>query len=259
MKPIAFISLLSAALLGGAVGCSRSDGLDDPEKEDSETCSIAWLKSQGEGASRLLTEAIVVRGRVVANDRFGEWSRALVIEDETGGLTIFADAARLADRYPFGATVVLYCNGLRLYDYGGKIVVGAEPSAYGFGIDKEEIAAHLHRGEDCPSAPEPRVVSLGGIGAELVDTYVEVRNVRFHERGSWCDRDPATGRYVDTERTIVDEAGHTFIVRTSGGCVYAKEPLPEGKGSIGGVVDCFNGKYTLRVVNREIDFSSEWP
>ncbi len=257
MKPIAFISLLSAALLGCAVGCSRSDGLDDPEKE--ETSSIAWLKSQGKGESRLLTEAIVVRGRVVANDRFGEWSRALVIEDETGGLTIFADAARLADRYPFGATVVLYCNGLRLYDYGGKIVVGAEPSAYGFGIDKEEIAAHLHRGEDCPSAPEPRVVSLGGIGAELVDTYVQVRNVRFRERGSWCDRDPATGRYVDTERTIVDEAGHTFLVRTSGGCLYAKEPLPEGKGSICGVVDCFNGKYTLRVVNREVNFDSERP
>ncbi len=259
MKPIAFISLLLAALLGCAVGCSRSDGWDDPEKEEPETYSIAWLKSQGKGESRLLTEAIVVRGRVVANDRFGEWSRALVIEDETGGITIFADAARLADRYPFGATVVLYCNGLRLYDYGGKIVVGAEPSAYGFGIAEEAVASHLHRGEDRPSAPEPRVVSLDGIRTELVDTYVQVRNVRFCERGSWCDRDPETGRYVDTERTIVDEAGHTFLVRTSGGCLYAKEPLPEGKGSICGVVDCFNGKYTLRVVNREIDFDSEQP
>ncbi len=259
MKPIAFINLLLVATLGWAVGCSRSDGWNYPEKEESEAYSIAWLKSQGEGESRLLTEAIVVRGRVVANDRYSEWSRSLVIEDETGGITIFADAARLADRYPFGATVVLYCNGLRLYDYGGKIVVGAEPSAYGFGINKEAIASYLHRGEDRPSAPEPRVVSLDGIGAEQVDTYVQVKNVRFRERGSWCDRDPETGRYVDTERTIVDEAGHTFLVRTSGGCSYAKEPLPEGKGSICGVVDCFNGKYTLRVVNREINFDSERP
>ncbi len=259
MKPIAYISLLLAATLGCAAGCSRSDGWNDPGKEEPETYSIAWLKSQGRGESRLLTEAIVVRGRVVANDRYGEWSRSLVIEDETGGITIFADAVRLADRYPFGATVVLYCNGLRLYDLGGKIVVGAEPSAYGFGIAAEEVASHLHRGEDRPSAPEPRVVSLDAIRAESVDTYVQVRNVRFCERAGWCDRDPETGRYVDTERTIVDEAGRTFLVRTSGGCLYAKESLPEGKGSICGVVDCFNGKYTLRVVNREIDFDSEQP
>ena len=194
MKPTAFVSLLAAATLACTAGCSRSDGPGDFEKEAPGTCSIAWLKSQGEDAGRLLTETIVVQGRVVANDRFGEWSRALVIEDDTGGITIFADAPQLADRYPFGATIVLYCNGLRLYDYGGKIVVGATPSAYGFGIGATAIAAHLRRGEDRPLAPEPRVVSLDGIGAELVDAYVQVRNVRFRERGSWCDRDPATGR-----------------------------------------------------------------
>lgn len=257
MKPILF---RSATLLAAAVwvaACSRSSGLDFPEREDTTAGqhSVAWLKSQCKGESTLLTDEIVVRGRVVANDRFGEWSRALVIADETGGITVFADAASLAERYPFGASVVLYCNGLRLHDYGGKVVIGSEPSDYyGFGIPQELVASHLHREADAPAAPMPVVVTLGRITAEHIDTYVQVAGVHFCERGCWCDKDTATGRFVDTDRTIADDAGNQFVVRTRGGCLYASEPLPEGKGSLCGVVDCFNGRFSLLVVNREADF-----
>lgn len=254
------IACIERSLLGllvcVAAGCSRSSGLDYPEPNEGGTHSIAWLKSQCKGASYLLTEDIVVRGRVVANDCYGEWSRSLIIADETGGITVFADASQLADRYPFGVTVVLYADGLRLYDYGGKIVVGsATPSVYGFGIEEAAIASHLHRGADLPSAPEPRTVSLANIAAEHVDTYVRVAGVRFLEQGSaWCDKDTETGCYVATDRMIVDDAGNMFCVRTAGSCDYAKEPLPSGKGSLCGVVDYFNGKYSLRVVNRDFDF-----
>lgn len=255
MKTIAFRSALLLAAVVRMVGCGRSDGLIYPEPTEGGTHSVVWLKSQCRGESRLLTEDIAVRGRVVANDCYGEWSRSLVIADETGGITIFADDSQLADRYPFGAAVVLYVNGLRLYDYGGKVVVGsAIPSAYGFGLEPTAITAHLHRDADFPSPPEPRTVSVGNIAAEHVDTYVRITGVRFLEQGCWCDKDPATGRYVDTDRTVVDDAGHRFRIRTKGGCAYAKEPLPSGKGSLCGVVDYFNGDYSLRVVNREVDF-----
>lgn len=43
-------------------------------------------------------------------------------------------------------------------------------------------------------------------------------------------------------------------MRTLGSCSYAKEPLPEGRGSLYGVVDCFSGKYSLRVTNRDLLF-----
>ncbi len=256
MKTILFHSAVLLAAAVGMAACSRSRGLDYPEREETTAGqhSIAWLKSRCKGESTLLTDEIVVRGRVVANDRFGEWSRALVIADETGGITVFADAASLAERYPFGASVVLYCNGLRLHDYGGKVVVGSEPSDYGFGIPQETIASHLHRETDAPAAPVPVAVTLGWIAARHVDTYVQVADVHFCERGCWCDKDPVTGRFVDTDRTIADDAGNRFVVRTRGGCLYAGEPLPEGKGSLCGVVDCFNGRFSLRSVNRGADF-----
>lgn len=49
--------------------------------------------------------------------------------------------------------------------------------------------------------------------------------------------------------------GRTFTVRTAATCVYAKEPLPQGTGSLYGIIDYFAGKYTLRVTNREAEFS----
>ncbi|MCM1301853.1 MAG: DUF5689 domain-containing protein [Alistipes senegalensis] len=258
MKTILFRSAALLAATVCAVACSRSSGLDFPENEGTTAGqhSVAWLKSRCKGESTLLTDEIVVRGRVVANDRYGEWSRALVIADATGGITVFADAASLSDRYPFGASVVLYCNGLRLHDYGGKVVVGSEPSdyGYGFGIPQESVASHLHREADEPAAPVPVVVTLGRITAEHIDTYVLVSGVHFCERGNWCDKDAETGRFVDTDRMIADDAGNRFVVRTRGGCLYAGEPLPEGKGSLCGVVDYFNGRFSLRVVNRGADF-----
>ncbi len=98
-------------------------------------------------------------------------------------------------------------------------------------------------------------MTIDGIGPGLVDTRVRIDGVRFVESGAtWCDTDPETGRTVTTERTIVDEQGNTLAVRTLGSCSYAKEPLPEGRGSLYGVVDCFSGKYSLRVTNRDLLF-----
>jgi len=64
-----------------------------------------------------------------------------------------------------------------------------------------------------------------------------------------------TRRRAATEREIVDTRGRTFTVRTAATCVYAKEPLPQGTGSLYGIIDYFAGKYTLRVTNREAEFS----
>lgn len=75
------------------------------------------------------------------------------------------------------------------------------------------------------------------------------------ELARYIRTEPETGRAVATEREIVDTRGRTFTVRTAATCVYAKEPLPQGTGSLYGIIDYFAGKYTLRVTNREAEFS----
>ena len=65
------------------------------------------------------------------------------------------------------------------------------------------------------------------------------------------DRTPRDDRTADR-----GSHGTEFIVRTAGTCTYATEPVPQGTGSVYGIIDYFNGKYTLRIANREVDFAT---
>ena len=92
--------------------------------------------------------------------------------------------------------------------------------------------------------------------AAHVDTYVRIDGVHFVETGTWCDRDPETGRPRTSERTVADARGNRLTVRTAGSATYANDPLPEGSGSLCGIVDYFNGVYSLRVTGFEAYFAA---
>lgn len=245
-------ALLLAVLLLAA--CDRSSEIAYDDAPDAVS-SIAYLRSLCTGASVPVREQLVVRGTVVGNDRYGEFPETLVVQDASGGISIDIEHPALADDYPFGASVTVYCNGLVLSDYGGNIRLGTAPGQYGTGrIPRAELARYLRRNPASASPPEPVPRTFGELSMRYVDTYVRFDGVRFTRSGSWCDRDPETGRMLATEREIVDRTGRTLRVRTAGSCLYASEPVPSGTGSIRGILDYFNGSYALRVVNRDFTF-----
>ena len=247
-------------LLGALLCCLLSGGCDrttHPQFEDppGPLRTIAYLKSRCTRPSVVLTEDIAVQGRVVSSDRYGEFSRMLVLEDASGGISVALDCPSTADTYPFGSTLTIYCNGLALCDYGGKIQLGAAPGDYGAGcIPAGELPARLRIGPAAPAPPEAAAVTIGGLTPRQVDTYVRLDGVRFVDSGTWCDTDPETGRLRTTEREIADATGARLRVRTAYTCTYANEPLPSGTGSLKGIVDCFGGSYSLRLVNRSVEF-----
>lgn len=243
-------------LLLPQAGCDRATELrfdDDPEG----IVTIAQLKARGAAAEAVaLTEDLSVRGRVVSSDRYGEFSRELVVEDASGGITLAAGHPSLADAYPFGTLVTIRCNGLWLCDYGGKIVLGGAPGAYGpTPVAQTELPSRIHVEPAPGEAPEAAPITLDAITQRRVDTYVRIEGVRFAEAEvCWCDTDPETGRTATTVREFVDGRGGTFRVRTLGTCRYANEPVPSGTGSLQGIVDYFGGSYSLRLVNRGAEF-----
>lgn len=262
MKTIVCISRLAAGMLAVLLAaCDKATEPLPPGDPAAETLhTIAYLKTLCDGKERVtVTQDIVIRGFIVANDLYGEYYNTLVVEDETGGISIAAEHPSLADAYPWGAVLTVRCNGLVLCDYGGKVMLGTEPGEYGAGrIPREELPRYF----TC-SLPgvgeEPRTTPLSfeEVGDRHIDTRVRFDNVRFEEPGvAWCDVDPETGRSKTTERTIVDASGNRFVVRTAGTCVYAREPVPSGTGSLYGVIDYFAGKYSLHVTNREAVFAT---
>lgn len=255
MKTTAYVKWLVPLLLLGA--CDRTTR-QEFGGEPAGMHSIAYLKSLCTKACVPVTRDLTIRGTVTANDRFGEFYKTLVIEDASGGISLAADRTELFLDYPVGTTLTVSCNGLMLCDYGGKIQLGTEPrDDTGAGrIPSAELARYLHPETATPQQPVPATLTIDALAARHTDTFVRLDGVRFLENGSWCDTDPETGRAVTTERTITDARGNRLTIRTAGTCAYAKEPVPEGTGSLCGIIDCFGGRYSLRIANRSVVFTA---
>lgn len=253
MKPIASCcNLLLVALLLGA--CDRASTLEYEEGNQPETtCTIARLKTLCDGQRYPISEAIVVRGVVTGNNHYGEFYQQLIIQDATGGIAIAADYPAAANAYPLGEELTVYCNGLTLYDYGGKIELG-KVTAESTRIPREELERHLRSSGTKPQHITAARLRIGELTPTHVDTYVRIEGVHFIEAAAWCDRDPETGSYMTTERTVADGEGNTLAIRTLGTALYAGEPLPSGSGSLCGIVDRFAGRYTLRITGFETQF-----
>lgn len=251
-------AILSLLLLAAACDKATAPRYGEEEEHPSETeHSIVHLKSLCGRADTPVTEDLIIRGRVVGNDRFGEFARRLVIEDRSGGITIALERGGLADDYPFGMEIIVRCNGLTLCNYGGKVMLGAGTGEYGVeGVAEERIPLHIRPGRQHDSAPRPVVRKLPDLGMPEVDTYVRIEGVRFTAAGTWCVTDPATQRSVTTEHTLVDADGNAFTLRVPSTCSYAKEPVPSGTGSMGCIPDYFDGRLSLRVTCYDAQFAT---
>lgn len=211
------------------------------------------------GVLHPVTEDLWIEGCVVGNDLYGEFPDALVVEDESGGIEVLIDAKRLYRTFDSGSTVRVYCNGLALGDYGGKVQLGLPPTAEYIldRISAESLGRHVRRIGDGSVDFVPRELSFGEVAASRIATYVRFRRVRFaHEEVGlpFCLRDSETGRLLATDRHLVDERNDTLIVRFAASCTYAEEPAPAGMGTVSGVLDYFNGNYMLRITNRLMEF-----
>mgnify|MGYP000916241097 CR=1 FL=1 len=226
--------------LTALAGCDKASGLEFDDDTPQGTVTIAALKSRCMGAQAAVTEDIT-------------------IEDTSGGISIAVDATELYVDYPVGTAVTIHCNGLFLCDYGGKVMLGTRPTDEYAGpgrIPQAEAALYLRRKQAETRPLRPRTFTFGEVDMRHTDTYVHFEGVRFVQQGNWCDPDPETGRPATTERRIADHTGREFIVRTAGTCTYATEPVPQGTGSVYGIIDYFNGKYTLRVSERRVEFAN---
>ena len=131
MKTTACIKLLALLLLAA---CDRTSKLSFEGGAPGGVHTIADLKARCTANSVAVTEDITLEGVVTGNDLYGEFYKTLVVEDASGGISLLIDGTRLAFDYPVGAAVSIFCNGLTLGDYGGKIQLGTAPDGdYGVG------------------------------------------------------------------------------------------------------------------------------
>ena len=136
---------LSSLLIAGA--CDTSTVPTYEPQPDEAVTSIAHLKTRCTGHSLTLTQDIRLHCVVTANDHYGEFDHELVVADPSGGIEIEVDATELYRICPLDTEFTLYCNGLALGNYGGKILLGV-PSGGTYVVDRipeSELGRYLRR------------------------------------------------------------------------------------------------------------------
>lgn len=148
MRTIVFGSLLLFVLQA----CGNASSLEYESGDGTARhVSIAYLKSLCRGVLYPVTEDLWIEGCVVGNDLYGEFSDALVVEDESGGIEVLIDAKRLYRTFDAGSTVRVYCNGLALGELRGQGTVGISAhrriysGPYFGGVARASRASHRGR------------------------------------------------------------------------------------------------------------------
>lgn len=140
--------------------------------------TIADLKAlyKTPGNPVVITDDIVITGRVVSSDESGNLYRSLYIQDATGAIEIKIGKSSLYNDYKPGQWLIVDCNGLALGQYGGMLQIGyrtdqpawveatsSYETAY---IDVQYIIdSHIFKGEIGPKV-EPELIDEAGIKDE---------------------------------------------------------------------------------------------
>ena len=106
--------------------CACTKSVPDYDDDPRGTVSIAHLKTLCTSESVVITDDIAITGHIAANDLYGEYSRTIVLCDDSGGIEIAVDSRRTAETFPIAARLTVHCTSLALGDdYGGRVMLGA--------------------------------------------------------------------------------------------------------------------------------------
>ncbi len=275
------IAALAAAGLGGCQADMTTPELVIPEAKLVPNTTIAELKALYSDPTNtspvgLKDEAsgehFIIHGRVVSSDASGNIYKSLVIQDETAALAFSINQSSLYIENRLGQDVVVDMTGLYMGYYRGLQQVGWPGTPYdglpqlGFmAINFWDEHTELNGLPD----PEFRTIEIddprpadsgymiavdnfaqlpasGAALQEMQSQLVELRNVSFVDGGK-----ASFAPYQESvSRTLRDANGAEMDVRNSGYSNFYTDILPEGTGSVRGILSYYGDSYQLILRDR---------
>lgn len=184
-----------------------------------------------------ITDSLIFRGRVTADDRTDNFYRKIVVEDLSGAVELCIKLHSLHVLYPEGTEVVLRARGLATTVYDGAVQLGAalygwsggtvEPLASLVDADRH-IALGARPATICPATVVPEELT-----DEMCGRLVRVEKLIF--RGSesdWGSVDWGSSAY----RLFVSASDDSLAVVTSKYASFASEKIPADTVAISGIL-----------------------
>lgn len=255
--------MMSAA----GVGFTSCDGelerppMIEPEATIKPNTTIAALKADVWQTDRnYVTEVgqrngqdIIIAGRVVSNDKERNVFKNIVLQDETGALTVSINSYDLYKTYQQGQQIVVNMTGLKIGGYNGLLQVGAEgtynnaPSMTFMTAElfaehaQQNGLARLERIDTIlTTIPELMTAKNSVEGLQKWQSqFIRIDGVSFEDAGQAFAVSSKTSRYVK------DAAGNRINVLNSSYAKFADAILPSGTGSIAGILSYFGSDWQI--------------
>lgn len=257
-----FIYLTLIALL--AVSCERSydaPPFTEPTYDKAANITIEQLKkeygSTKPDAPTLIETDYILKAYVVGNDISGNIFKQLYVQDQTGGINLGVDQSNIYTTHRVGQEVFIELKGLSIVSYGGELQIGYKGTNANR-ISPLDFEAHVFL-NSWPVATNatPTKVDLSNLTDKMVNTVVELDRVYFINGGK---KQFTTGDQTTSE-ILKDENGKSIEVRTSQYSNFAKDMLPEGLGTVCGILGRYNGGWQFIVRSKDDlkNFNGELP
>lgn len=227
-----------------------------PSVNFSSNTTIAALLAMNTGTVDTITDDIIIQGIVVGNDESGNIYKSLYIQDQTGGIQIVINQTGLYNTYRLGQKILVKCKGLYLGTYGGMIELGY---TYNGGIGQIPsilVADHLFLDSIPGPVPAATVLTIPAITAANYGTLVKFENVYFENPGV-----PFSTATAITDQNLMDANDNVIVVRTSNYANFRADLMPNGTGTVYGILSNFNGSNQLyiRDMNDVVGFTGTSP
>lgn len=240
---------LSLLTLGLALASCNHNRVDEPTARISfgevqrlaPTHTIAQLKALYSGAATLISSPVVIEAVVSSDDTEGNLYRTAYIQDATGGIELKLSLANLSTLYPQGSKIKLLAQGMTLGMYGRQVNLGyrSTEARYETSFYPELLVPKvLHKVSQGNLSPE--TLTIGTLNQSYVGKLIRLEGVQFLASELGQTYSDPTKAQANVNRTLVDKTGATLVVRTSSYAKFAATTLPEGSGSIVGILTYFN-------------------
>ncbi len=236
----ASVYLFLFALLTLGLGSCVDQDFDEPPVGElpnlTANTTIAELKARHTVGSEdtPITDSVVIRGVVTADDESGNLFKQIVLEDETGGIILRLNANSLYNEFPVGREVFVKCQGLYVGDFNNLIQINGSPDE----AIEEVLIPNFVIGGRFDQPVEPLMTTIGQITPEMYGRLIRLDEVQFAASDTAVFYADAVNR-ESINRTLEDCNGGSIIVRSSGFADFASEETPAGNGTLVAVLTIF--------------------
>lgn len=210
--------------------------------------SINQLKNIYTGKATEILDNVVVEAIVSSDDTDGNFYKTLTIQDDTGGIEVKLGMYNLSTLYPQGSKVRLKCQGLMLGTYGKQINIGYRSNNKDYETafyPESHVPAIIQKIENAKPIEPVVISSYSDINESMQGKLVRLDGVQFS--GSDLNStigDTSKNKAIKSTKLVFPD-NRQVEVRTSGYARFVAFPIPEGSGSVTGVLTFFNGSPQL--------------